>query len=426
MEMMQTQSQRGVMQMSRHMIGSLAILGMSSSDLVDHLRERAASNPCIAFRPPAHFSGAGEDFDRVAALASDRPSLLAHVAEQIELAFTEPADKLLALRLAEALEETGWLGQPVAAVAAQAGMPLARAEEVLERLQGFEPTGIFARSLAECLALQAREADALTWELEMLIDHLDLLAEGRLAELAEICDCEPGDIPEIARQLRAFDPKPGLAYAHKPLPVFPPDLIATRGPAGWQVELNRSTSPTITVLPDRLPDGGGDREARAFRRAALAEAHALAQALAQRGDTLLRTGAVLVARQTAFLEHGPGHLTPLSLEDVGRELDLHASTISRASSGRMIQTPSGTLPLRAFFSRAVPTGGGEAMSRDAALNFVARTVKAEDPSNPLSDDAIVALASRTGLMIARRTVAKYRGALGIASSYKRRHVSNAA
>ncbi|MEM8597868.1 MAG: RNA polymerase factor sigma-54 [Pseudomonadota bacterium] len=426
MEMVQAQSQRGMMQMSGQMISSLAILGMSSSDLSEHLKEKAAGNPCIAYRPPAHFANQAEAFDQVAALTSDRPSLLAHVADQIELTFTSPADRMLALRFAEALEETGWLAQPVPAIAAQAGVPLARAEIVLQALHGLEPTGIFARSLSECLLLQAREADALTWELEMLIANLDLLAEGRTQELAEICDCEPEDIPEIARQLRAFDPKPGLAFAHKPAPVFPPDLIATRGPAGWQVELNRSTTPTITVLPDRLPDGAGDHEARAFRRAALAEAHALAQALAQRGDTLLRTGAVLVARQTAFLENGPGHLTPLSLEDVGQELELHSSTISRATSDRMIQTPSGTLPLRAFFSRAVPSGNGEAISRDAALSFVARIIKDEDPEQPLSDDAIVERASKDGLMIARRTVAKYRGALGIASSYKRRRTREVA
>lgn len=420
MELVQTLSQKTLMTMSGQMLSSLAVLGMSSQDLSEHLKEKAASNPAISYRPPRFLSQGGEAFDAAAALASDKPSLMAHVVAQIEIAFTLSADRLLALRFAEALEPTGWLGQPVALIAAQAGVVEARAVAVLERLQQFEPTGLFARSLAECLKLQAREADLMTWELEALLDNLSLLAEGRTRELAEICDCEPADIPEIARQLRGFDPKPGLSFAHEAAPIFPPDLTASRTEAGWKVELNRATTPEIEVSPDRLPGGASDPEARAFRRKALAEARALAQALERRGDTLLRTAAVLVARQTAFLDYGPGHLVPLSLEDVAEELELNPSTISRATSGRMIQTPTGALPLRAFFSRAVANPTGTAVSQDVLRDFVRRAIAAENPTQPLSDDAIVVQARAAGMAIARRTVAKYRAVLGIASSYQRR------
>ncbi|SDF99589.1 RNA polymerase factor sigma-54 [Alloyangia pacifica] len=421
MELVQTISQRQTMQMGGQMLQSLTILGMASQDLSEHLREKSESNPFVTYRPPSAFAArGGDEFDAVAAVAADRPSLMAHVVGQIELAFPAPADRMIALYFAEALEPTGWLGQPVESIALLAGCPPGKAEQVLGVLQGFEPAGLFARSLSDCLMIQAREADLLTWELETLIANLELLAEGRTKELADLCDCEPRDIPEIVAQIRGLNPKPGLAFEHTPAPVFPPDLVATRGTDGWTVELNRATTPTIKVQEERLPDGKIDAEARKQRRRALSEARALALALERRGDTLLRTAAVLVARQGQFLDRGSAYLTPLTLEDVAGELGVHPSTVSRAVSGRMIQTPGRALPLRAFFSRPVSGTGGEAVSRDSAMDFVQRVVGAENPREPLSDDAIVSLAQSAGLRIARRTVAKYRSVLGLGSSYERR------
>ena len=421
MELSQALVQRQTQSMSAQMLASLSILGMSNQDLAEHLAKKAESNPAIQFRPPQIYATGGEDFDQVAALASDRPSLMVHVMTQIDLSFGPGADREIALAFAEALDPTGWLGQTVEAVAARVHVPVARAERVLTDLQGLEPVGIFARSLGECLKLQAADADLLTWDLSVLLDNLPLLAEGRLAELAELCDCDPGDIPDIARVLKRFDPKPGLAFSHDRAPIFPPDLTARRGPSGWTVALTRSTLPSITVVPDNLPGDIRDREAKLFRRRALAEARALAGALERRGKTLLRAATVLVARQQAFLDHGRAHLVPLSLEDVAGELDLHPSPISRATAGRMIDTPQGALPLRAFLSRAVPTAEGQTpASQDAALEFVRRIISEEDQTQPLSDEAIVQRSEAVGLAIARRTVAKYRSMLGIGSSFQRR------
>ena len=422
MQLVQTVSQRQTMQMGGQMLQSITVLGMASQDLSDLLKELAETNPYLSYKAPRAFAArGGEDFDAVAAVAADRPSLMAHVVEQIELAFTSAADRMIALHFAEALEPTGWLGQPVETIALLAGVPEPRAAQVLSVLQGFEPAGLFARKLAECLTIQARDADILTWEVETLLANLDLLAAGRMAELADLCDCEVTDLPDIVALVRGLDPKPGLAFDHVPAPVFPPDLIAARGADGWTVELNRATTPRITVREDLNTDSAEDRDARRQRRKALAEARAMALALERRGDTLLRTATVLVARQSRFLELGTAELVPLTLEDVAAELGVHPSTISRAVSGRMIQTPTRALPLKAFFSRAVSTtGAGANVSRDSAMNFVQRAVGAEDPSEPLSDDAIVDLARREGLRIARRTVAKYRSALGLGSSYERR------
>ncbi|WP_172328104.1 RNA polymerase factor sigma-54 [Mangrovicoccus sp. HB161399] len=421
MQLTQGLLQRQTQTMSAQMLASLSILGMSNQDLAEHLAKKAESNPAIQFRPPQIYASGGEDFDQVAALASDKPSLMAYVMSQIDMTFAPGADRQIALTFAEALEPTGWLGQTVEAVADRNHVPVARAERVLCELQGLEPVGVFARSLGECLKIQAQEADMLTWELEVLLDNLGLLADGKTAELADLCDCEPSDIPDIARALRRFDPKPGLAFSHDRTPIFPPDLTAKRGPNGWTVSLTRSTLPSITVVPDNLPAETRDREAKAFRRRALAEARALAGALERRGKTLLRAATVLVARQQAFLDSGRAHLVPLSLEDVATELELHPSTISRATSGRMIDTPSGALPLRAFLSRAVPTADGQnTASQDAALEFVRKVIAEEDPAAPLSDEAIVQRSDAAGLAIARRTVAKYRSMLGIGSSFQRR------
>lgn len=425
MQFVQTYSQRQTMQMGGQMLASLSILGMSASDLSDYLTEKAQSNPYVSYRPPRAFiSRGGEDFDAVATVASDRPSLMAHVVKQIELAFDDPQDRMIALRFAESLEPTGWLGQDVETIALAACVHPSAAERVLGILQGFEPAGLFARSLKDCLLIQARDADLLTWEVETLINNLELIAEGRKQELADKCDCDLADLPDVLAQIRGLNPKPGQAFDHAPAPIFPPDLIARRNGNEWTVELNRTTSPKITVQDERLGDGTADPDARKARRKALAEARALALALERRGDTLLRTASVLVARQTAFLDKGTAYLTPLTLEDVASELGLHASTISRAVSGRMIQTPTRALPLRAFFARAVSApAGGEAVSRHTALDFVGKTVREEDPQKPLSDDAIVDLASKAGLRIARRTVAKYRAALGLGSSYERKRMA---
>ncbi len=420
MEMFQGQTQQQTRVMSAQMRESLSILSMPAGDLAEHIARIATANPAIAWRRGPRMPGRAVDFDAAAALAADRPSLIAHVTGQIDLAFPDAADRAAALVFAQGLEPTGWLGPPLDQIAAEARISSTQAEAILARLQGFEPTGIFARSLGECLALQAREAGVLTWELEALLANLPLLAEGRHRELAELCDCEPADIPQIARQLRAFDPKPGQAYAFDPEPVFPPDLVASRANGGWQVALHRSAAFAISVRPDRLPEGTRDPAARSFRRKALAEARALAQALERRNATLLRTAAVLVARQAAFLDQGPGALVPLTLEDVAGEMDLHPSTISRATAGRMIDTPIGALPLRAFFSRALPGAGDGAVSQDRARAFVRRVIAEESPDAPLSDDAIVTLARKADLLLAHRTVAKYRLVLGIAGSFERR------
>ncbi|MGC9420772.1 MAG: RNA polymerase factor sigma-54, partial [Rhodovulum sp.] len=255
MEMNFVQRQTQGLAMTAKMQASLKILQMSQLDLTAHLAEQALENPCLDIRmpeaaPPLPTGARGTpnpDFDPVAALAEAKPSLYEHVGRQIARAFAHPVTQRVAMAFAEALEPTGWLGAPVDQIARTAGVPRPVAEGVLTRLQQFEPAGLFARNLSECLRLQAADKGLLTWELSVILDNLALLAEGRIDELAELCDGTPDDVRAALATIRGLDPKPGMAFSAPDMPVLPPDLHLTRGADGWQVELNRSVLPGLRV-----------------------------------------------------------------------------------------------------------------------------------------------------------------------------------
>ncbi|SIO30804.1 RNA polymerase, sigma 54 subunit, RpoN/SigL [Rhodovulum sp. ES.010] len=428
MEMILTQHQTQGLAMTPRMQASLRLLQMGNVDLAAHLAEEALENPCLEVRlpeaAPALPAGVAgqrrdEDWDAVAALEAAKPSLYAHAAGQIALAFPDAKARRVALAFVEALEPTGWLGTPVETVAATAGVPVPVAEAVLGRLQQVEPAGLFARSLAECLRLQAEAKGLLTWELSVILDNLSLIAEGRLDALAELCDGTPDDVRAALRTIRGLDPKPGLAFSMPQAPIRPPDLRVSRKRGAWTVELNRSTLPEVRVTD--APATGRDAAARTFVAQARSRARWLARTVARREFTLLEAATCVVRHQAAYLDHGPRRLRPLTTEDVALEMGVHASTVSRAVAHRLIETPRGTVPLRSFFSRAFAPGtGGDGPSQTALIALVAEIVAAENPARPLSDTAIAKKAEGSGVRLARRTVAKYRDMLGIPSSYDRR------
>ena len=422
----QSLKQRQSLVMTTRMQAAVRILAMSNQALAEHLEEVAQENPYLELRLPSAYRGGGSwggesDFDAVAALAEAPSGLQAHVARQIELTFRTPRDRAIAEAFSEALEPTGWLGAPLAEIARSAGCSLDKAEDILAELQEFEPAGLFARNLAECLRLQARDRGLLDGAMRAVLDNLPLVASGKLAELARIAGATAEDIAAAIRQLRSFDPKPGLAFGDAPAPVHPPDLLVRRSRSGWEVELNRSDLPAVTVAGGLDPSRIADSAARAYARDALSAARWLERTVARRHSTLLDVAVAIVRRQAGFLDKGPGHLAPLALADLAGELKLHPSTISRAMAWRRIETPRGTLPLKAFLSRAVgQPADAEVQSRDAVLALVRRIVADENPARPLSDAAILRKANAEGAGISRRTVAKYRDLLGIPSSFERR------
>ncbi|MDJ0858180.1 MAG: RNA polymerase factor sigma-54 [Dinoroseobacter sp.] len=422
MELTQTLRQTTRLAMTQHMQQSLQVLQMSTAELCLFLEERARENPWLHVtlpRPRPRDLSPRPDFvpgwAGVEQIEAPSDGLYAYLTDRIELRFADPRRRQVALAFLEALEPSGWLSQPLEAVALASDAAIPIAESVLSELQKIEPAGLFARTLAECLRLQAVAEDMLTWELDALLQNLPLVAEGQVQDLAELCDCAPDDILELVATLRRFDPKPGLQFANDLPPVFPPDLTVIRGDDDWEVMLTSSTLPTLRVLDAPSAD------LAETKKAARTDAQALAAALEKRNVTLLRVGAALVRRQRAYLEHGRGHLNPLTLEMLAADLGLHPSTVSRVCAGRMIAAPRGALPLKALFSRPVNVANGrEAISQDALAEMIRKLVVSEPPDHPLSDEAMVQALADKEVGIARRTVAKYRDWLGIPAARHRK------
>ena len=421
MALRQTMGLRNTLAMTTRMQAALDILGMPGAALCDHLAEAERKNPYLTVHMPAGYRAGSSAHEAVARLTTAPESLFTHVQRQIELSLRDPRDKRIAVALAQALEPTGWLPADLSDVAAACGCTDESLEPVLRACQEFEPAGLFARSLSECLYLQARDADLLTPAMAAVLDNLDQVAADGVEDLAIATGQDAEALADALKTLRGFDPKPGLAYSETILPAQPPELKAWRGAEGWQVELNRSTLPAIEI--SEMPDlTGFSTEDRRFARAALGEARWLHGAVTRRQNTLLAAASAMVARQTDYLEHGPGHLRPLALRDIAEVLQLHVSTISRATAYRRIETPQGVMALKSLFSRRIGDADDRA-TRDSAMAAIAKAIAAEHPVRPLSDAAIARQVGAEGPEISRRTVAKYRDLLGIPASYDRKRAA---
>lgn len=405
------QTQR--MALNTGLANSIRILRADAAGLSRYLEEQAAENPQILLtRPlvqewlPRWKSAFQADGDRPEPAAA-APSLVSHVLGMIDALRLGAAELRIAVALAEALEPTGWLGRALSAIAAQLGVPVSAVEAMLARLQArAEPTGLFARNLAECLRLQAEEAGELDAAMVAVLERLDLVARSDLDRLARDAGMDVADVRQCLGRLRSYDPKPGAGFEAFAAPLREPDLIAEKGASGWMVSLNRSALPSVTVA-----------EGRAKGRA---EARSLVRMIEGRNATLLSLGQEILTRQTAALETGLGALVPMTMAEVGQALGLHESTISRVVAGTAIDTPRGTWWLRTLFTQAAREGGPAA---GALRDRLARLVAGEDPQAPMSDDALAAALAEGGAPIARRTIAKYRTMLGLPPAHRRRRRS---
>lgn len=369
-------------------------------------------------------SSAGSDFPFESMLTATE-SLCAGLERQIEAAFRDPGERAIALALLSGLDPAGYLTVDLAGLARRLGAEPNQVEAVVRRCQRFEPTGIFARSLAECLALQLAERDRLDPAMRALLTRLDLLAGRDLAALATHCGVGMEDLRDMIAEIQALDPKPGLSRSFDPLPALIPDVIVRRAPgAGWTVELNDAALPRLIVdraysamVSDRLA-GAADRK---FMADCLQKAGWLEKCLDQRARTVLVVASEIVRRQAGFLQDGISRLRPLTLRTVADAVGLHESTVSRAVANKTVATPRGILEFKVFFSAAVQaTTGGEAHSAESVKHRIRSLILGEDPADVLSDDTIVELLAREGIDIARRTVAKYREGMRIGSSVERR------
>lgn len=383
--------------------------------------------------PAGHLAGQGgqsgqggdQDWDMIASTIAERPpSLFEHVGRQIDIAFSDAKQRMIAQILTGALLPSGWLGKSVEDIAEENDLARDDVAAVLVQIQKFEPTGIFAIGLADCLRLQAREAGLLDAAFNVLLDNLELLAQGKIDQLARRCKSSPEDVRDMLQHLRQFDPKPAETFFGEPDIVSAPDLVAYRGPDGWVVELNKSTLPGITIDENyaaRLKKRVAAQAEQKFTMQALSSARWLKRAMEQRNETTLSIAAEIVRQQTPFLEKGANHLKPLLLRDVAKAVGMHESTVSRVTTGLMIATPRGSVTLKSFFSVSLASDDNEAGTSAASVrHLIGEIVRGEVPGDPLSDDEIVSRINASGIAVARRTVAKYRQILKIPSSAERR------
>jgi RNA polymerase sigma-54 factor len=357
-------------------------------------------------------------------IAEPRRSLRDHLGEQLRLGIADPVDRMIGAYLIALLCPAGRLTAEPVAIAQAMGVELARVEAVRATMMRFDPVGLFARSLKECLGAQLRERNRLDPAMGALLDHLDLLAARDMRRLMTICEVDAEDLKEMITEIRALDPKPGAGFDQEMLITVIPDVLMRAQPDGaWALELNPETMPRVLVNQNfyaRAVVRAGRAE-KTFMQEQLQTANWLVKSLQQRAQTILKVSAEIVRQQDAFFRRGVGYLRPLILRDVATAVEMHESTVSRVTANKYVATPRGTFELKYFFTTAInATAGGEQHSSEAVRSRIRLLVEAERPETVLSDDAIVRALRTEGVDIARRTVAKYRDALRIPSSVQRK------
>jgi RNA polymerase sigma-54 factor len=358
-------------------------------------------------------------------------SLREHLLDQVGVDFADPVDRVIAARLVDLMEDSGYISTDIAELADKLDIDLPRVEAVLKRCQKFDPPGIMARTLKECLSLQLAERNRLDPAMATLLEHLELLAKRDATALCRLCGVDAEDLTDMVAEIRSLDPKPGLAFdGAEAQPVVPDVLMRLAPDKSWIVELNQDTLPRVLVNTRylaRVNVGQRTKSDKEFIAERLHSANWLVKSLHQRAQTILKVSIEIVRQQDAFFRNGVRHLKPLVLRDIAEAIDMHESTVSRVTTNKFIATPHGIFELKYFFTSAIPaSGGGEAHSAEAVRHRIKSLIDAEKPDEILSDDRIVELLKGNGIDIARRTVAKYREAMSIASSVQRRREKTAA
>ena len=377
--------------------------------------------------------GQRDDLPDALDFVAERPqSLAAHVLEQIDLIFSEAADRRIALKLAEGLDEAGYCRLEAPAIAQALDISLEIVERIWARLRQIEPAGLFARTVAECLGAQLAERNRLDPAMKALLDHLDLVAAGELGQLRRRCGVDEEDLRDMLAELRSLDPRPGQKFDYEPIQPVAPDLFLTpakdaeTGEEGWHIELNTDALPKVLV--DRnyhatLMKGARAKPDRDFVAERFQSANWLVKTLEQRATTILKVAREIVRQQDGFFRKGVSALRPLVLRDIAVATELHESTVSRVTSNKYIATPRGIFELKYFFTSSLPARTpGVVVSSESVRSRIRLLVGGENAHQPLSDDRIVDLLKGEGIEIARRTVAKYREAMRIPSSAERRRL----
>ena len=381
---------------------------------------QAAALEVDSFADVGGGSGGGSDeafdFDR---LEGGESGLAEHLLSQLQ--GVGGTIGRLAETIVHELEETGYLETPLRLIAEECETSLKEAEEALELVQSLDPAGIAARSLEECIALQAKAADRYDPAMARLIANLDLLAKGRMADLRRICGVDEEDLADMVRELRSYDPKPGCAFVSREPEAITPDVFVRKSQGGWIIELNHAALPSVLVnrrYHAELKRGPQDKASKAWLGECLASANWLVKALDQRARTIVKVASEIVKQQQGFFEQGVSALKPLTLAKVADAIGMHESTVSRVTSNKYLASDRGMFELKYFFGSGVPSGGGEGAAAEAVKAAIKDVI--DNEAEVLSDDAIAVMLKEKGIDVARRTVVKYRESMGIGSSIQRR------
>ncbi len=376
-------------------------------------------------RSPGGGSAMDGDHPDFESYVSEVPSLKDHLTRQSHLAVSGPAEHMIAQHLIDMVDDAGYLRGDLDELADKLGTRTTAIEDLLAKLQTFEPNGVFARDLAECLTLQLKERNRFDPVIANLIENLHLLAAHNLSALRKAVGVDQDELSEMITELKTLDPKPGLKYGASPVqPIVADVIVRPASDGGWIVELNNDTLPRVLVdrtyytRVSKACSKGDDKE---YIQDCLQTANWLVKSLDQRARTILRVSEEIVRQQDGFFMHGVEHLRPLNLRIVAEAISMHESTISRVTSNKYMATPRGILELKYFFTSAIAAADdGDSFSSEAVRHRIKAMIDAETAKAVLSDDKIVEKLKADGIDIARRTVAKYREAMRIPSSVQRR------
>lgn len=376
-------------------------------------------------QPSGELAAAGHDID-FDSFEAQKPSLREVVSKQIGENIKCPTERMIAGELADHLDETGYISVNLPDIAQRLSIELDRVQSVLGQVQRFDPAGIFARDLSECLALQLERNNHLDPAMESLLDHLELLARKDFKSLRKLCGVEEADLVDMVREIQALDPKPGTQFDVGNSQTVVPDVIVKQAKDGsWLIEMNPETLPRILVnqsyyasVTQNIEKSSTDYN---FMNECMQSANWLSRSLDQRVQTIIKVASEVVSQQSDFLEKGVSYLKPLNLKTVADAISMHESTVSRVTSNKYMLTPRGLFELKYFFTVSIAgTDGTDAHSAEAIRHRIKELIQSETLEKILSDDDIVKRLKQQDIDIARRTVAKYRESMNIASSVQRR------
>ena len=370
-------------------------------------------------------SYSGEELPGIEQTLAGETSMREHLLGELGMLVSTPADRMIGQHLIDMLDEAGYVQGDLNELAERLGCEIEDIVPVLERLQTVDPPGMFARDLKECLALQLKEKGRLDSIMQTFLDNLELLAKRDLKGLMKVCGTDEEDIQDMVMEIRALDPKPGRIFNHDVAQTVVPDVLMRPAPdGGWLVELNAETLPKVLVNNTyyaEISAGPMKDEDKRYIQECLQTANWLVKSLHQRATTILKVASEIVRQQDGFFRRGVSALRPLVLRDIADKVEMHESTVSRVTSNKYIATPRGLYELKYFFTSSVGgSNGNDGHSSEAVRSRIKTLVDAEDPKKVLSDDKLVDILKAEGIDVARRTVAKYRDSLGIASSVHRR------